>query len=441
MRKLALLLTGIAVATTAVALRCTSERPDWTTSSPAALQAFEQGLSAEKNLYRNEAREHFARAVELDPEFAIARLKLLSLARADQERARRMRELILETDLDRLSPREAFLMRHHLALLERDVARADALLAGYLRDHPNDLFALTIRCNELWNTRKLDDAERCFSKLLDIDPNAVVAQNLLGYIRMARGDFDGAEAAFAAYERTAPDQANPHDSLGELLTLRGRYEEAQRAFENAVSIRSDFCASWSHMMDVAFLRADPAAARAELARAERTVCPPEFFRAQRCQAALWNTLNTATAADAAAGIGQMGCSAQDFDVLSLAIAHGAATEAGATDVAASLEEGMRKSAQDRAMSKPWGILAHMEGRTLAARGETAEAIARFQRADAESTYTGENAGLFKMYNRLVLATLLERAGRADDAAALRKAVDAVNPRFAARFASLRLALP
>ncbi|HEY0593623.1 MAG TPA: hypothetical protein VGF40_17765, partial [Thermoanaerobaculia bacterium] len=368
-------------------------------------------------------------------------LKLLSLASGDPQRAQRMRALILETDLDRLSPREAFLMRHDLALLERDRSRADTLLDAYLHDHPNDLFALTIRCNGLWNTQKLDDAERCFSKLLEIDPTAVVAQNLLGYIRMARGDFEGSEKAFAAYERTAPDQANPHDSLGELLTLRGRYDEAQRAFENAVSIRSDFCASWSHMMDVAFLRGDSPAARAELARAERTVCPPEFFRAQRCRAALWNSLNNATAADVAATVGQMGCSAHDFDVLSLAIAHGAATEAGATDLAAALEEETRKSARDRATSKPWPILAHMEGRTLASRGKTAEAIARFQRADAELTYTGENTGLFKMYNRLVLATLLERAGRTEDAAALRKAVDAVNPRLAARFASLRLALP
>lgn len=429
------------MAATAVALRCTAEKPDWTTSSPAALQAFEQGLSAEKNLYRNEAREHFARAVELDPDFAMARLKLLSLARADQNRATRMRELILETDLDRLSRREAFLMRHSLALLDRDPARAETLLGGYLRENPNDLFALTIKCNALWNAQKLDEAEQCFAKLLGIDPTAVVAQNLLGYIRMARGDFEGAETAFGAYERIAPDQANPHDSLGELLLLVGRYDEAQRSFENAVAVRPDFCASWSHMMDVAFLRGDPAAADAELARAERAVCPPEFFRAQRCEAALWKALSEGTPADAAAEVGRMSCSTRDFDVLSLAIAHGAAVEAGATDVAAALEAGERKYLADRGRSKQAPILAHMEARALAAGGDVAKAITRLREADAQATYSGESTGLFKMYNRLVLATLLERTGRAEEAAALRKAVDAVNPRFASRVASMPLTLP
>ncbi len=441
MRKLALLLTGLAVAATVVALRCTAERPEWTTSSPAALKAFEQGLSAEKKIYRNEAREHFARAVELDPEFAMARLKLLSLGRADQNRSARMRALIVETDLDRLSPRERFLMRHNLALIDRDRPRAEALLDEYLREHPNDLHALTIRCDSLWSGQKLDEAEQCFSRLLTIDPNWVVAQNLLGYIRMAGGDFKGAEAAFGAYERTAPDQANPHDSLGELLMLVGRYDEAQRSFENAVAVRSDFCASWSHMMDLAFLRGDPAAADAELARAERAVCPPEFFHAQRCQAALWKAASEGTAADAATAGQQMGCSYRDFDVLSLAIAHGAATEAGADDVAGTLEKDMRDSARQKASLMPWPILAHMEGRKLAARGETAEAIAQLQRADAESNYAGESVGLFKMYNRLVLASLLEQTGRHAEAATLRKAVDAVNPRFAARFTSLRFALP
>lgn len=440
MRTLTLLISGIALAATAVALRCTSERPEWTTSSPAALQAFEQGLSAEKKIYRNEAREHFARAVELDPEFAMARLKMLSLSRADQVRTKKMRELIEETDLERLSPREQFLMRHALALLERDGAKGNALLEEYLREHPNDLYALTIRCNGLWSAQKLDEAERCFSRFLTIDPTWVVAQNLLGYIRMARGDFRGAEAAFGAYERTAPDQANPHDSLGELLMLVGRYDEAQRSFENAVAVRSDFCASWSHMLDNAFLSGDPAAADAELARAERAVCPPEFFHAQRCKQALWKAATQETAEDAAAAVQALECTASDFDHLSLAIAYGAAIEAGNLDVAAKLEKEARGSAS-KARTMEWPILAHMEGRSLAARGATAEAIARFQRADAVTNYAGESVGLFKMYNRLVLASLLEQTGRADAAEALWKAVDAVNPRLAPRFESLRLALP
>lgn len=442
MRKLTWLLIGIVLASASIALRCAAERPEWTSSSPAALEAFEQGLSAEKKIYRNEAREHFARAVELDPEFAMARLKLLSLASADSDRPKRMRELIRETDLDRLSPRERFLMRHSLALIDRDAARADELLEKYLRENPDDLYALTIRCDGSWSAQKLDEAEQCFSRLLTVDPNWVVAQNHLGYIRMARGDFASAEAAFASYERIAPDQANPHDSLGELLMLVGRYDEAQRSFESAVSVRSDFCASWSRLIDLAFLRGDGAAVDAALARADRAVCPPEFFRAQRCRAGLWKAISEGTAGSAAAAIEGLGCASRDFDALSLALAYGSAKEAGAEALSAALEKGATESARTyRARAMPWPILSHMEARSLAGSGHTAEAIAKLERADQEATYGGENAGLFKMYNRLVLASLLERTGRAAEAAALRKAVDEVNPRFAERFASVRVAWP
>ncbi|HSN68253.1 MAG TPA: hypothetical protein VLV48_03350, partial [Thermoanaerobaculia bacterium] len=169
MRKVTVILLSLAAIAAAIALRCTAERPEWTSSSPAAIEAFEQGLSAEKKIYRNEAREHFARAVELDPDFAMARLRLLSLAPPDKEKPKRMRALIAETDLERLSAREQFLMRHTLALLDQDRARADALLAAYLQEKPNDLYALTIRCDGLWGAQKLQEAEQCFSKLLTID--------------------------------------------------------------------------------------------------------------------------------------------------------------------------------------------------------------------------------------------------------------------------------
>jgi tetratricopeptide (TPR) repeat protein len=442
MRKLAILLIGLAAGSATIVLRCAQERPEWTTASAAAREAFEQGLSAEKQVYRNEAREHFARAVELDPEFAMARLKLLSLTRADPNRPKRMRALILDTDLDALSPREQFLMRHSLALIDRDAERAGALLEAYLQKHPNDLYALTIRCDGLWSAQKLGDAEQCFSKVLRVDPNWVLAQNHLGYIRMARGDFARAEEAFAAYERIAPDQANPHDSLGELLMLVGRYDEAQRAFESAVAIRSDFCASWSHLIDLAFLVGDREAADAALARAESAVCPPEFFRAQRCRAALWWKVADGTGVEAAAAIADLDCSGRDFDVLSLALAHGAAIDSGEAGLAAKLEQGAAESARAyRARSMPWPILRHMQARELASRGLTAEAIATLRRADEEATYSGESAGLFKLYNRLVLATLLETSARDAEAAGLRAAVDAVNPQFRPRFESLRAAKP
>ena len=45
---------------------------------------------------------------------------------------------------------------------------------------------------------------------------------------MMQGRFAEAEESFKSYRFIALDQANPHDSLGELYITTGRYDEAER---------------------------------------------------------------------------------------------------------------------------------------------------------------------------------------------------------------------
>ncbi len=439
MRKLTPVL--IAVATIAVvaaaALRLTNEQRPWTTSSEAALEEFEQGLTAEKKVYWNEAREHFARAVELDPDFAIARMKLLQLSTKGEERASLILDLARQTDLERLSPRERLLMQHRVAMIERDRARADRLVDAYLAKHPEDLYALTIRCDRAWMSGDLDEAERCYTKLIRLDPNWVFAQNHLGYIRMAKGEFQLAEQAFASYGRIAPDQANPHDSLGELLMLTGRYGEATGQFERAVSIRSDFCASWSHLIDIALLEGDVAKAAATLARAREAVCPPQFIEAQQCRIDLWENLRGGGAAAAANWTRGAACPARNFDFVSLSVLQRAALTAGEGELARPVETSMGELAGKYDGDPIWGAVhGHLDAQRRAYEGDTAGAIAALRRADERLSYNGDGIGLFRLYNRLVLASLLERTGAGAEAAKLRAEVAAVNARMAELFATV-----
>ncbi|MFN2441573.1 MAG: tetratricopeptide repeat protein, partial [Thermoanaerobaculia bacterium] len=292
MRRWMMILIGVAVLAigAAIALHQLNGEAEWSSSSEPALGAFQEGLDAEKQLYHNEAREHYARAVELDPSFAMARFKLLLLSTDKATRAARMKELVEQTDLERLSARERFLMRYRLALIERDQEHAGELLEQYLAEAPNDVSALAIRCDRSWSQGELEAAAECYTRVLEIDPEWVVAQNQLGYISMGKGDFAAAERFFGAYLATAPDQANPHDSLGELYMLTGRYEQARREFETAVSIRPDFCASIGHLTDLALLEGDVEKAARNLEMAEDTVCPPEFNAGQRCRIAVWREL-------------------------------------------------------------------------------------------------------------------------------------------------------
>ena len=436
MRKLTLILIGLAVAAMggALAFHAMHQERDWTTSSDAAREAFRQGLEAEKKLYHNEAREHFTRALELDPDFVIARFKVLTYSPRTPDRAKRIREFVQQTDLERLSAHEQFLLQHRLAVAGRDLEAADRLVDEFLEKYPEDLHALTIRCDRLWRSNALTEAERCYERLLELDSNWVFALNNLGYIRMARGEFDRAEESFRAYRQIAPDQANPHDSLGELYMITGRYEEARREFERAVEIRSDFCASWSHLIDLALLQGRLEEAEQLVARAESAVCSPEFLKSQKCRLAVW----TGVAQNSPATTVRLGeehdCRDTELDALSATLLYGAALDSGADGLARAIEADVEKvsSTYNQAIL-PLALASHIQAMRLAREGRIEEAIAQFRKADERLTYNGDGMGVFKMYNRLALARALEQSGAVTEADQFRSEVRSINAAFADRF--------
>jgi hypothetical protein len=77
---------------------------------------------------------------------------------------------------------------------------------------------------------------------------------------MSRGNFAAAEANLRRYAFIAPDQANPHDSLGELYTLIGRWDDAERELRQALEINPRFVAAYEHLARLAALRGDAEAA-------------------------------------------------------------------------------------------------------------------------------------------------------------------------------------
>ncbi|HUP64554.1 MAG TPA: tetratricopeptide repeat protein [Thermoanaerobaculia bacterium] len=439
MRRWIMILIAIAaIAVSVIAFRVIKPDSEWSSGSQPALEAFRQGLEAEKKLYWNEAREHYARAAEIDPDFVMARFKTVSLTMSP-EREQRLRDLIDRVDLESLTSRERFLMEYRLSLLEKRPETAEKIMGAYLAENPNDLYALTIHCDVVWIGGNLDAAEDCFEKVRKIDPGWAHSHNNIGYIRMARGDFAGAEEAFASYRQLAPDQANPHDSLGELLMLTGRYEEALNEFEQAVAIRADFCATWSHLVDLMILQGDTAGADRIIQRAENVVCSPEFIETQKLRVAAWKAIFAGNSSDVLTRSTRKACEGGAIDPLSLAAIHQAALNAGDTDFAADLEEAFVKrnrAGKPGPMTPP--LLAHLTGMRLASEGAIAEAIAQLRESDRRITYNGGGMGLFKMYNRLALATLLEQSGAESQAAQLRAEVREISAPFADHFARIQL---
>jgi tetratricopeptide (TPR) repeat protein len=249
---------------------------------------------------------------------------------------------------------------------------------------------------------------------------------------MAQGRFAEAEEQFEVYRYIAPDQPNPHDSLGELLLLLGRWREAKKELEEALRIKPDFCASWRNRVQVAVLERDYDDAEAVIARAEEARgCEPAELGRLRCQARTWKAFDAGDweATWAAAQAPECG----DFapgEVL--VISHLAALRAGRRAEALALEARVADLTEKYAEKGGTALGHHLAGNRLLADGQAAEAVARLREADAALAYwTGE--GYLKLANRLALADALEVSGRPDEAAKLLAEVRAVNEPLAERW--------
>lgn len=415
-----------AVAAVAVARWLRPAEPEWTTDSPAALAELRAGQQAVQKLYLAEAADHFWQALEHDPDFAIAKLRAVQLAGSQPERRERVAELIEElkaTDLERLTPRERMLVGVYLARIEHDGETSRRLLEEYLAEYPDDPYAVEMACGRAFAAGDFDRAESCFRRLIELDPNQVSAQNLLGYLAMARGDFAAAEEQFEVYRYVAPDQANPHDSLGELYLLTGRYDEAESEFERAVAIKSDFCASRENLVLAELLRGDFAAAeqRAAEARRERG-CDPATLDQLDCRVGAWRAAR-AGRWDQALAAAEPCPNAADLQVISV----WAAGQVGRPDVAEAVIERLETyGGANDPMVRP--VLEHLRGARLYHQGDVAAAAERFRAVDRDVQYRS-GQWTFKVFNQVALAAALEAAGRPDEAAAVRAGIEEVNPRL------------
>jgi len=426
-------LVAIAAAVAALVAFRSREKPEWTTSSPEALKEFDQALDARMRLYGEEATEHFRRAVELDPNFVGARVLYAETVRDKEERDKVLAPLAT-MDLSDRSDRERFLvkvieMRH----ADAKPAEVENTIERFVDEHPDDPWGVFMLAGLSWERRDWDRASELYQRLLQVDPNWVLAHNNLGYLAMAQGRFAEAEERFRTYAFVAPDQANPHDSLAELLVLIGRYDEARSELETALAMRPDFCASYNNLLAIATMTGHPEEAEPVLRRVEKD-CSPEMAAELRCEAAIVTAYFE-----------------EDFDAIWREperftcfpeqrprgpLYHRMALLSGREDEARAEEKAWAERAA-RAEKNGYGpgkqeisvVWNHVQGVRRLAEGQPEEAAAHFRSAESAAVYWGVGQGRMKLYNLVNLAYALELAGEPDASKEALARASAVNPSF------------
>ena len=212
--------------------------------SSEAVVLCEEGTADYQAFRLHAAVDKLERALELDPLLAEASIALahafIRLGQKDDFKT----ELARADSLTGLIENDQRRMRAELRLSTSNIKRyrsmRDSILARLSEETPNDIYVLEAKAGQAGRERDFEEQERCWKKVLEVDPNNATAYNMLGYLELYRGNYEKSIEAMQKYAFMVPDEANPHDSLGEVLVVLGRYEEAEEAFRRSVKMQPDF---------------------------------------------------------------------------------------------------------------------------------------------------------------------------------------------------------
>ncbi len=156
-----------------------------------------------------EAEISYRKAIELDPDYAIAYLNLG----------------IILVDLGKLQ--EAKVSTRKAIELDPHNANFHCTMGNILRD-----------------LGKLKEAEISYRKAIEVDPDYAKAYLNLGIILVDLGKLQEAEVITRKAIELSPDYANSHSNLGSILRDLGKLQEAELSLRKAIELEPDFTQSY-----------------------------------------------------------------------------------------------------------------------------------------------------------------------------------------------------
>jgi tetratricopeptide (TPR) repeat protein len=234
------------------------------TGNLEAYREYQEGLLAERRFLLEQAEGYYRRAVELDPEFAIAWLRLGMLGNVTGQEAQ-LAFQNADNNKDKATERDRYMIEAMFAAnFQRDLAAADSLLRELIERYPEEKEA-RYQLGVFYDATGRDEEGRTIIReAVRLDPYYAPGINHLAYMAGRAGDSAEADSLSLRYIDLESGQANPRDSRGEILEMIGRKEDARAEFQAALEIEPGFLASFDHLVRSYLREGDAEGARAAL---------------------------------------------------------------------------------------------------------------------------------------------------------------------------------
>jgi len=209
---------------------------DFATQNLSAYEAYIAGLRFFLNYQYEEAEQAFNAALQLAPDFAIARYRLAYI-QATTGRTEMAEENILKAlEVEYVPDREKRYMEAAQALFARDYDTAASLYEALLMEYPFEVEARELLAKTYWGQYRAEEAVMELQILANEEPQNEVIWSTLGSYLLAMGEFERAQPALERFARLAPDNANSYTLLGDSLRYQGNFSDAIEQYAKAREI-------------------------------------------------------------------------------------------------------------------------------------------------------------------------------------------------------------
>jgi tetratricopeptide (TPR) repeat protein len=123
---------------------------------------------------------------------------------------------------------------------ESRYSEVEPLLASYVKEHPDSSWGWYALGYSQFAQRKIGDSIKSLAQSLSLDATNADAHKILGRDLMAIGRFDAAQKEFEQAIHYAPNSSESHYDLGKLFSLQDNWIAADKEFREAVRIDAGY---------------------------------------------------------------------------------------------------------------------------------------------------------------------------------------------------------